>query len=130
MTRMFDLTRLRDVPTPGQDAVLLSARVDLDLATRDAVRAEMLDAVAEPAHALVLDLTGVFVGAVAVRDLVALIERATRTDRPIAVVGAPHWFADLATRLDIPPVRSAGTVADAVRSLRVAAGPATPATRR
>ncbi len=120
MTHVFDVARVRDVPTTGQDAVLLSARVDLDLATREAARAEMLDSLAGPVGALVLDLGRAFVGAVVVRDLVAFTERATRTGRPVAVAGAPLWLVGLAARLDVPPLHFTDTVDGAVRALRAA----------
>jgi anti-anti-sigma regulatory factor len=123
---VFDVGRVPDAPTTGQDAVLLRARVDLDLATHAAARAELLAAVAGPGGALVLDLAGVFVGAVLVRDLVALSERASHTRVPVVVVAAPRWLAELAPRLDMPPLRFADTVAEAVRALRDAVPTADP----
>jgi anti-anti-sigma regulatory factor len=121
MTRVFDVDRVPDVPGAGQGAVVLRARTDLDAATRAAARAEMLDAVAGPVDALVLDLSRVVVGAVLVGDLVVLSERASHTGRAVAVVGAPGWVVELATRLDMPPLRFADTVPAAVRALRDAA---------
>jgi hypothetical protein len=41
---IFDVGQVPDVPRPDQHAVLLSARCDLDLATSDAARSELLDA--------------------------------------------------------------------------------------
>jgi|tagenome__1003787_1003787.scaffolds.fasta_scaffold19495152_1 hypothetical protein len=127
MTRVFDVSHMPDVPTTGQDGVLLQARVDLDLATHTA-RAEMLDAVRGPGGALVLDLARAFVGAVFVRDLVALSEHAARRGTPVAVVAAPPWLVTLATRLDMPPLRFADTVAAAVQALRTAIPAGHPAT--
>jgi anti-anti-sigma regulatory factor len=122
----FDVEALPDLPIPGQRTLVLTARTDLDLHTRETARAEMLAAMADPSHALVLDLGGVFIAAVVVRDLVELSERASHAGRPLAVVGAPPWLVDLAGRLDVPPVRFAGTVGAAAEALRAAAGAAVP----
>jgi anti-anti-sigma regulatory factor len=123
MIHVFDIGHLPDVPTTGQWGVLLRARVDLDLATRTAARAEMLDTVSGPGDALVLDLGRTFVGAALVRDLVALSEHATHTGKPVAVVAAPPWLVELTTRLDMPPLRFADTVPAAVQELHDAAVP-------
>jgi hypothetical protein len=130
MTRVFDVSHVPDVPTTGQDGVLLRARVDLDLATHAAARAEMLDAVSGPGGVLVLDLAGACVGAVFVSDLVALSEYAARRGTPVAVVAAPPWLVALTTRLDMPPLRFADTVAAAVQALRTAIPPGTPRPHR
>jgi hypothetical protein len=123
----FDVSHRPDVPGPEQHAVLLSARGDLDLATVDAARAEMLAACAAPGAALLLDVTGVFVGVVLVRCLAELADRTGRAGKPVVVIGAPAWLVDLRPRLHVPPVLFADTVDAAVAALRpghpVAAGP-------
>jgi anti-anti-sigma regulatory factor len=122
VTRTFHLDHLPDVPVPGQVALLLTALVDLDLATSGRCRAELLEVAGGEGRAVVLDLRRVFVGAHVVRDLVALAERAGHAGRPVAVVGAPRWLVELAANLDMPPVRFVDDVAAAVAGLRAAAG--------
>jgi hypothetical protein len=114
----FDVGHVVDVPGPEQHAVLLSARGDLDLATVDAARAEMLAACAGPGSALLLDVTGVFVGVVLARCLAELARRTDRVGKPVAVIGAPAWLVDLRPRLDVPPVLFTDTVDAAVAALR------------
>jgi hypothetical protein len=114
----FDVSRVADVPGPEQHAVLLSARGDLDLATLEAARAEMLAACAGPGSALLLDVTGVFVGVVLVRCLAELAERIGRTGKRVVVIGAPGWLVDLRLRLHVPPVLFVDTVDAAVAALR------------
>jgi anti-anti-sigma regulatory factor len=122
MNRIFHLDQLPDVPAPGQDALLLTALVDLDLATSAPCRVELLEAAGGEGRAVVLDLRPVFVGAPVVRHLVALAERAGHAGRPVAVVGAPRWLVEVSANLDMPPVRFADDVAAAVAGLRAAAG--------
>jgi hypothetical protein len=114
----FDVSHLVDVPGPEQHAVLLSARGDLDLATVDTARAEMLAACAGPGSALLLDVSGVFVGVVLVRCLAELARRTGRAGKPVAVIGAPGWLVDPRARLDVPPVLFTDTVEAAVAALR------------
>jgi hypothetical protein len=114
----FDVSHVVDVPEPEQHAVLLSAREDLDLATVTAARAELLAACAAPGAALLLDVTGVFVGVVLVRCLAELVERSGRAGKAVVVIGAPGWLVDLRRRLSVPPVLFADTVDAAVAALR------------
>ncbi|MCO1654615.1 STAS domain-containing protein [Pseudonocardia humida] len=121
---VFGLTRIPDAPIPGRHAVLLTARVDIDLSTRAAARDQLLDVASGPAEAVLMDLTGVFVGAVAVRDLVELAERTTHLGKPLVVIGAPPWLPVLAARLDMPPLRFTASAEAAVSELRAVAAAA------
>ncbi len=122
MSDVFDVDRVLDVPVPGLRAVILRARVDLDLSTEQSARSELLGAVDGPEHALVLDVTGVFVGVVLVRCIGHVAERAARAGKPLAVAGAPAWLIDLITLLDVPPLVFRTTPAAAVAALCTAAG--------
>jgi anti-anti-sigma regulatory factor len=131
MLRTFDVEHVLDAPRPGQRAALLTAVVDLDLATVDTARAELAEAVYGPADAVLLDVSGVFIGAVLVRCLVDTTERAARAKKPLVVVGAPHWLITLTTRLDMPPLPAFAALDEAVAALRaVAAAQPTAPERR
>jgi hypothetical protein len=125
MPRIFDVDHLLDVPTAERYAELLTARADLDLATADAARSEMFEAVRRAGAAVLIDVTGVFVGVVLVRCLVELAERATGAGKPVVLIRAPGWLVDLQPRLDMPPLRSVDTLDAAVAELRAATGAAT-----
>jgi hypothetical protein len=125
MPRVFDVDHVLHVPGPAQHAVLLSARRDLDLATADAARSEMLDACAGGGAAVLVDVTGVFVGVVLIRCLVDLAERAGRAGKPIVLIGAPGWLVDLQPPLHVPSLPLVATVGSAVATLRAACGAAT-----
>jgi hypothetical protein len=127
MSRVFDVDHVLHVPGSAQHTVLLRARRDLDLATADAARAEMLDACGGSGAAVLLDVTGVFVGAVLIRCLAEVAERASRAGKPVVLIGAPGWLVDLQPRLDLPPVPLVGTVDSAVAALRAGCGAATAA---
>jgi hypothetical protein len=126
MLRTFDVEHVLDAPRPGQRAALLTAGVDLDLATVDSARAELAAAVDGPADAVLLDVSGVFIGVVLVRCLVDIAERATRAKKPLVVVGAPHWLVTLTPRLDMPPLPTFAALDQAVAALRAAAAPERP----
>jgi hypothetical protein len=123
--RIFDVDTVLDVPGPSQHAVLLSARQDLDLATIGTARAELVEACAGAGAAVLLDVTGVFVGVVLVRCLVELAERTSHARKSVAVIGAPGWLVELKPRLDMPPLPFAATVDSAVAELRAACGAVT-----
>jgi hypothetical protein len=117
---IFDVEFLPGVPGPAQRAVLLTARRDLDLATAAAARSELFDACAGAGAAVLVDVTGVFVGAALVRGVVQLAEWASRAGKPLVVIGAPPWLVGLAPRLDMPPLTFVTALDPAVSALRAA----------
>jgi hypothetical protein len=119
MAGVFTLDCLPGVPGPGQRAVLLTARVDLDLATEAGALSEIRRVTAEPVDAALLDLSYAFVGVTVVRCLRELAAPA----RPVAVVGAPRWLVELAPRLDLPALPYLRTVSEAADRLRAAGLP-------
>ena len=114
MTRVFDVDLLLGVPGPGGYALLLTARVDLDLATEVAARRQLGQVARSGAMAVVLDLTGVFIGVAVLRCLRDLAAGRDGAGLPIVTVGAPSWL----TMSGLPPVPVADSVDGAVKALR------------
>lgn len=113
MTRVFDVDLRLGVPDPGGHALVLTARADLDLATEARARRQLRGVVRGGAAAVVLDLTGVFVGVAVLRCLRDLAGGRDGAGVPVVAVGAPNWL----TKVDLPPVRLADTVEAALKEL-------------
>jgi len=126
MSGVFDVVGLADVPGPGRQGVVLTARADLDMASETAARARIAERDVGAADAVLLDLTLVFVGAAAIRCVGDAAERVPA----VAVVGAPRWLADLAARAGIGPLLFGRTVPEAVAVLRAADRGAVPRSLR
>jgi anti-anti-sigma regulatory factor len=117
MNGVFEVGRLRDVPEPGRSVSILTARVDLDIATEKAALEQVREVVSGTGDAMVVDLGGVFVGACGVGLVVTAVERAARARKPCAVVSAPQWMIHVAARLDVPPISFHDSLSSAVASL-------------
>jgi hypothetical protein len=116
MTRVFDIGQLPDVPAADQRALLLTARADLDLTTAEMARAELRRAFRDPVDAALLDVTGAYVGVVAIH---CIVEISRRVAGPLVVIGAPQWLVHTAPLLDLPRVPHLRTVDAAVAALRL-----------
>jgi hypothetical protein len=116
MDRVFDVDTLVDVPGPGRRTLLLTALVDIDMATETPARAEI--AVSDPGapDGLLLDLTGVFVGVAAIRCIRDAAERASA----LVVVGAPRWLPGLSALVGGAAPPFVRTVREGVAVLRAA----------
>jgi hypothetical protein len=119
MTRVFDVDCLPGVPGPGQRALLLTARSDIDLATESSARAQ-IGRVAAPGRvdAVLLDLSHAFVGVAVLRCLRDVACRVNGHRIPLAVIGAPPWLIDLTPQLALPPLPYLRTVDSAVAVLK------------
>jgi hypothetical protein len=117
MTRVFDIDCLPEVPRPGRHAVLLTARVDLDLATEAAARSQIGRIVRQPAAAVLLDLTDVFVGVAVLRCIRDIAGSRDGAGPTVVTVGAPSWLTAVEPLLGLPPVQAADTVDAAVKAL-------------
>lgn len=123
MDMAFAVSSMLDVPEPGCHASVLTAIVDLDVATEETALRQIMHAVPGAEHAVVVDVCDVFVSACGARLVVALVERAVHARKPCAVVGAPPWMHGLALHLDVPPIPFHPTMASAVGALCAQRGP-------
>jgi hypothetical protein len=128
MDRVFGVGTLVDVPVRGRRTLVLTALVDIDLATEAAARAEITAPDPGAPDGLVLDLSGVFVGVAAIR----CIRDATERGSALAVVGAPRWLPGFAALVGGAAPAFVRTVREGVAVLRTAerAASSIPAARR
>jgi hypothetical protein len=122
MVRAFDVDTLVDTPGPGRRTLVLTALVDIDMATEAVARAEIAAPGTGAPDGLLLDLTGVFVGVAAIRCIREAAGRASA----LAVVGAPRWLPGLTTLFgdDAPPfVRTVPEGVAVLRAVEFAASP-------
>jgi hypothetical protein len=88
MNGVFEIGCLRDIPEPGRSASVLRAGVDLDIATEKAALEQVREVVPGTGDAIVVDLSGVFVGACGV-GLVPSTTRCPRRPPPSARSAPP-----------------------------------------
>lgn len=124
MESVFEVSSLPDVPGPAAHASVLTAVVDLDVATEKLGLEQIRAVLPRAADAVIVDFSRVFVGVCGLRLVVAAVEQATRAGRPVAVVGAPSWMVKIARHLDVPVIPFHPTTAAAVDALCARAEPA------
>jgi hypothetical protein len=118
MARVFDVDVMVGVPAPSDCALLVTARLDLDVSTESAARQELRQVVRGSAAAVVLDLSGVFVGVTVLRCLRDLAGGRDGAGPAVVAVGGPAWLTAADERLGLPPFGVARSVAAAVATLR------------
>jgi anti-anti-sigma regulatory factor len=87
-------------PAPG-GALVLTVRLDLDVATEAAAGRELHARLAGRRGPVVVDLTDRFLGVSGIRVLLTASALADRVGAPFAVVGAPRWLRELAPVLEV-----------------------------